>query len=164
MESWHSPLRRLVSQTAVQTGISVGRGFIPRSQGDHGGNFRDVAGFGVGWGVLLPLFPGHQVHWWLLPHSLPQQTQHLLPIPHGEPHFSKKICFVRLLRRVGGSQGCLLACSDSPLPLVVSSSIAPRNPIGELIVYQWKVLPFGFATAPRVFTEPLAPVAAHLHL
>ncbi len=35
---------------------------------------------------------------------------------------------------------------------------------GELIVYQWKVLPFGLATDPRVFTKLLAPLAAHLHL
>ncbi len=31
-------------------------------------------------------------------------------------------------------------------------------------MYQWKVLPFGLATAPRVFTKLLAPLAAHLHL
>ncbi len=41
---------------------------------------------------------------------------------------------------------------------------ALRNAAGELIVYQWKVLPFGLATAPRVFTKILAPVAAHLHM
>ncbi len=33
-----------------------------------------------------------------------------------------------------------------------------------LIVYQWKVLSFGLATAPREFTKLLAPVAPHLHL
>ncbi len=42
--------------------------------------------------------------------------------------------------------------------------IALRNQAGELIVYQWKVLPFGLATAPRVFTKLLAPLAAHLNL
>ncbi len=43
---------------------------------------------------------------------------------------------------------------------------ALRSPAGELIVYQWKVLPFGLATAPRVFTKLMAPLAAaaHLHL
>ncbi len=41
---------------------------------------------------------------------------------------------------------------------------ALRSPAGELIVYQWKVLPFGLATAPRAFTKLLAPLAAHLHL
>ncbi len=30
--------------------------------------------------------------------------------------------------------------------------VALRSQAGELIVYQWKVLPFGLATAPRVFT------------
>ncbi len=38
------------------------------------------------------------------------------------------------------------------------------NVEGELIVYQWKVLPFGLAITPRVFTNLLAPVAAPLHL
>ncbi len=38
------------------------------------------------------------------------------------------------------------------------------NQAGELIVYQWKVLPFGLATAPRLFTKLLAPLGAHLHL
>ncbi len=41
---------------------------------------------------------------------------------------------------------------------------ALRSPAGEFIVYQCKVLPFGLATAPRVFTKLLAPLAAHLHL
>ena len=41
---------------------------------------------------------------------------------------------------------------------------ALRNAEGALTVYQWKVLPFGLASAPRVFTKILAPVAAHLHL
>ncbi len=38
------------------------------------------------------------------------------------------------------------------------------SPTGELIVYRWKVLPFGLATAPRIFTKLLTPLAAHLHL
>ncbi len=38
---------------------------------------------------------------------------------------------------------------------------ALRNAEGALTVYQWKVLPFGLASAPRVFTKILAPVAAH---
>ncbi len=41
---------------------------------------------------------------------------------------------------------------------------ALRSPAGKLIVYQWKVLPFGLATAPRFFTKLLASLAAHLHL
>ncbi len=41
---------------------------------------------------------------------------------------------------------------------------ALRNAEGVLTVYQWRVLPFGLASAPRVFTKLLAPVAAHLHL
>ncbi len=35
---------------------------------------------------------------------------------------------------------------------------------GDLIVYQWNVLPFDLATASRVFTKLMPPVAAHLHL
>ncbi len=34
---------------------------------------------------------------------------------------------------------------------------------GGIIVYEWKVLPFHLATAPRVFTKLLAPVVA-VHL
>ncbi len=41
---------------------------------------------------------------------------------------------------------------------------ALRNQARELIVYQWKVVPFGLATAPRIFTKLLAPLAAHLYL
>ena len=41
---------------------------------------------------------------------------------------------------------------------------ALRDHQGILRVYQWAVLPFGLATAPRVFTKILAPIAAHLHL
>ena len=40
---------------------------------------------------------------------------------------------------------------------------ALRNPPAAL-VYPWKVLPFGLATAPRVFTKLLAPIVGHLHL
>jgi hypothetical protein len=39
-----------------------------------------------------------------------------------------------------------------------------RNPQGDLIAYQWKVLPFGLATSPRVFTIVVAPVIASLHV
>ncbi len=41
---------------------------------------------------------------------------------------------------------------------------ALKDQHGILCVYQWRMLPFGLATAPRVFTELLAPIAAHLHL
>ena len=41
---------------------------------------------------------------------------------------------------------------------------ALRDHQGILRIYQWGVLPFGLATAPRVFTKLLAPIAAHLHL
>ncbi len=41
---------------------------------------------------------------------------------------------------------------------------ALRDQRGFLRIYQWRVLPFGLATAPRLFTKLLAPVAAHLHL
>ena len=38
-----------------------------------------------------------------------------------------------------------------------------RDPQGVLMRYQWKVLPFGLSTAPRVFTKIVAPLAGHLH-
>ena len=38
-----------------------------------------------------------------------------------------------------------------------------RNLTGELIIYQWKVLPFGLSTAPRVFTKLIAPLAGLIH-
>ena len=41
---------------------------------------------------------------------------------------------------------------------------ALMNAEGGLIVYQWKVLPFGLVTTPRVSTKSRASVAAHLHL
>ncbi len=39
-----------------------------------------------------------------------------------------------------------------------------RNTEGELIVISGQFSHLGLATAPRVFTKLLAPVAAHLHL
>jgi hypothetical protein len=39
-----------------------------------------------------------------------------------------------------------------------------RNPQGILIVFKWTVLPFGLATATRVFTKVVAPVMARLHV
>ena len=44
------------------------------------------------------------------------------------------------------------------------SEIRVRDKQGILRVYQWGVLSFGLATAPRVFTKLLTPIAAHLHL
>ncbi len=37
------------------------------------------------------------------------------------------------------------------------------NSTGVLVVYQWKCLPFGLVTAPRVFTKVMLPLVAHLH-
>ena len=39
-----------------------------------------------------------------------------------------------------------------------------RDPQGSLIVYQWKVLPFGLSTSPRVFTKMVAVLSGHLHV
>ncbi len=41
---------------------------------------------------------------------------------------------------------------------------ALRDQQGILRVYHWAVLPFGLASASRVFTKILAPIAAYLHL
>ena len=38
-----------------------------------------------------------------------------------------------------------------------------RNITGDLVLYQWKVLPFGLSTAPRVFTKMIAPLAGLIH-
>ncbi len=40
---------------------------------------------------------------------------------------------------------------------------ALKNAAGDLIVYQWKVIPFGLATIPRVFAKLQAPVTDDLH-
>ena len=40
---------------------------------------------------------------------------------------------------------------------------ALKDSHGVLRIYKWMVLSFGLATAPRVFTMSLAPLAAHLH-
>ncbi len=64
----------------------------------------------------------------------------------------------------------LLDLKDTYLHVLIHPShwgylcFALRNAEGDLIVYQWKALPFGLATTPMVFTKFLIPVAAHLHL
>ncbi len=113
-----------------------------------------------------PLLPGYQAYWWVLPYSQPTGTQHVYlscQVLHGDPHFHSSGSSQRLVDSAAGSQGRLFACADKPSNWRCLW-FALRDQAGELIVYQWKVLPFGLATAPRVFTKLVTPVATHLHL
>ena len=57
-----------------------------------------------------------------------------------------------------GSEGRLLPCSDTSFTPALSSIRLRRK------VYQFKVLPFGLSSAPRVFTKMLAPIVTLIHL
>ena len=78
-----------ITQAAVQTGSTVVGRFITPNQRGRGDGLYGTMGRGVGRGGLLPLFPGYQAHWWILPHSQPTRTQHFYsccPVLHGDPH------------------------------------------------------------------------------
>ncbi len=139
----------------------VGRGFVPPNQ-EGRGDCRSVVGPG---GILFPLLPGYQAHWWVSPHPQATRTQLIYmscQVLYVNPHLYSAESSHRLVDGVAGSQGHL------HVPIHPNNwrylRFALRNQVGEFIVYQRKVLPFGFSTAPRVFTKLLAPPAAHLHL
>ena len=146
----------------MQTTSAVGRGFVFPNQGGCGDG-RSVAGPR---GILFPLLPGYQAHWGVLPHPQPAWTQLIYSncqVPHGDPHLYSTGSSQRLVDDVAGSQGHLFACADTPVIGGIFGLLSGTRQ-GCSIVYQWKVLPFGLATAPRVFAKLLAPQAAHLHL
>ena len=84
------------------------------------------------------------------------------------PYRDHQVCYSGfspgLVDGLAGSQGCLFLYADSPVPHWRFLWFALGNVEGDLIIYQWKVLPFDLATTPRVFTNLLAPVAAPLQL
>ncbi len=99
---------------------AVGRGFVPPIQEDCG-DCRSVSGPG---GILFPLFPGDQAHWWVPPHPQPTRPQVVYSscqVPHLDPHFHSSGSSQRLVDGVAGSQGRLFACADTPQSLAVSS-------------------------------------------
>ncbi len=107
-----------VAQVAVQTTSAVGRGFVPAEQ-EGRGDCRFVPEPG---GILFPLLPGHQAHWWVPPHPQPTQPQLIYlscQVPHGDPHVYSSLSSQRLVDGVAGSQGRLFACTDTPQSLAV---------------------------------------------
>ncbi len=103
-----------------------------------------------GGGGILPLFPGHQADWWVPSYSQPQWTQHVsscFEVPHGDP-------LLQGLHRDWWIVALELNYAYLHVPihpiLLRYLWFVPRNLTREPIVYQWKVLPFGLATAPRV--------------
>ncbi len=109
-----------VAQAAVQMTGAVGRGFIPPIQ-EGRGDCRFVTGPG---GILFPLFPGHQAHWWVPPHPQPTRPQLIYlscQVPHGDPLFHSSGSSQRLVDGVAGSPGRLSACDDTPQSLAVPS-------------------------------------------
>ena len=59
-----------VAEAAVQTS------FVPNNQSCRG-DCQSVAGSG---GILFPLLPGYQAHWWVLPHPQPTWTQLIIRV------------------------------------------------------------------------------------
>ncbi len=110
-----------VAQAAVQTTGAVGRGFIPPQQ-EGCGDCRSVLGPGE---ILFPLLPGHQAHWWVLPHPQPTAPQLIYSscqVPQGDPHIHSSGSSQGLVDGLAGSHGCLFACADTPQSLAAASA------------------------------------------
>ena len=83
-------------------------------------------------------------------------------ISHGDPSVHPPMHHARGLDVQLGAKRRILACAHSPSAPEVPP-VCVQNGKGELIIYQWKVLPFGRATDPRVFTEMIAPLSGLIH-
>ncbi len=140
-----------IAKAAVQTTGAVGRGFIPPQQ-EGRGDCRFVLGPG---GILFPLLPGHQAHWWVLPH--PQPTRPLLiysscQVPHGDPHFNSSRSSQRLVDGVAESHGRLFACTDTPQSLAVSS-VCSQEPGRGAHCLSTESSPFWLSHCPQSFYQ-----------
>ncbi len=125
-----TPVETHYPHLECSSGGSVERDSIPPGPGGHE-NCRDVmrpGGGGLGGGVLQ-LFSGYQAHWWVLPRSQPQWSQHVSL--SCEVPMETLIYFAgssqRLVDGVTGSQGQLSAYTDSPQSLSLSS-VYPQEP------------------------------------
>ncbi len=114
-------------------------------------------------GVLL-LLSGYQAHFWVPPHPQPSWTQHASSCFARRP----SVLLFRILLLAWWMVSLDLKDAYLHVPIHLSHwhflRFALMNAAGELIAYHWKVLPLGLATAPRVFTKILAPVAAHWYM
>ncbi len=140
-----------VSKAAVQTTGAVGRGFVPPEQGGHG-DCRSVPGPG---GILFPLLPGHQAHWWVPPHPQPTRSQLVYSsgqILHGDPDLNSSGSSQRLVVGVVGSQGRLFACTDTPQSLAVSS-VCSQEPGRGAHCLSIESTPFWFSHCPTSFYQ-----------
>ncbi len=117
-------------------------------------------------GILFPLLPGHQAHWWVPPHPQPMRPQLVYlscQVPHGDPHIHSSGSSQRLVDGVAGSQGRLFACADTPQSLAVSS-VCSREPGRGAHCLSRESSPFWLSHCPQSLYQLLAPLAAHLHL
>ncbi len=106
-------------------------------------------------GILFPLLPGHQAHWWVLPHPQPTRCQLVYSsgqIPHGDPLINSSGCSQRLVDGVAGSQGCLFACSDTPQSLAVSS-VCSQEPGRGAHDLSMESTPFWLSHCPQSFYQ-----------
>ncbi len=127
-DSYGDPL----AQAAVQTTTTVGRGFVPPTQGGHG-DCRSVAGPGAGWrGVFtptIPWLPSALVGCTLL--SIFGDSTRLFELPSSAWRLSPQLYSIGssqgLVDGVAGSQVRLSACADTPqslaIPLVYSQEL-----------------------------------------
>ena len=100
------------------------------------------------------------MHWGVAYHSQPLWTQHIslcLKVLHGDPHLYSPGSSQRLVDVVS------LDIKDAYLHVSILPSwwylqLAPRNPTGELVVYQWESFPFWPSHYPQKFYQ------THLHL
>ncbi len=110
-------------------------------------------------GVLLPLLPCTETGRRVLSDPQPHGVEGLPPcreIYYWDACFYSLRSPAKHAEDVHGLEGCLPSRSN------FSSSQEVHEV--HVDVYQWRVLPFRLATAPRLFTDILGLIAAHLHV
>ncbi len=106
-------------------------------------------------GILFPLLPGHQAHWWVPPHPQPTWSQLVYSssqILHGNPDLNPSGSSQRLVDGVAGSQGCLFACTDSPQSLAVPS-VCSQEPGRGAHCLSMESSPFWLSHCPQSFYQ-----------
>ncbi len=144
------------SPTGLLTSLCESRGCVPRYQGGRGDRLSSCRRTRGDFTPIISWLPST-----LVGSAQPQPL--CFEVPNGDPQCYYSVFASGLMNGVAGSKDAFLH-----VPIYLSYWWFLQLVLGtaddDLIVHHRKVLPFGLATAPRVFTKLLAPVVAHLHL